>query len=211
MVARYANFDSLSTLVVFSMHPAAWEPHSHSLIVELRSAIDGLQQQNSMFALSLYGPGITETDAEAFTMQRFPWVAVLCLVLVCTIVAVRFQAALVPLKLLATMACPLLFVYGTATGIFQVSIRLAADSLYDPVCACAERLVQHTASASSCKVGWCFLARSSEHCILADWVGTGLRDLLARASARAADGVGAADKGGDQAGHGARRSSNFKF
>lgn len=117
LVNRYGNFETLSSLVVFSSNFNPYSHESRELTHRVLDMLKGIQDTN--FEMHLYGPGVGEADAEAFTMQRFPWVLIPSVVLIFTVVSVRFQAALVPLKLVFTMAVPILFVYGMATGVFQ--------------------------------------------------------------------------------------------
>lgn len=58
-------------------------------------------------------------DALNFTFHRLPIVLFVALLLIFSLVSLRFRAAIVPLKLFATIAFPIAFMYGVAVLVFQ--------------------------------------------------------------------------------------------
>merc|ERR1712176_1738799 len=60
-----------------------------------------------------------EVDAEELTAGRFPWVVSVTALTVFVIIGIRYKAALVPVKLLFTIALPILSVLGAGVFVFQ--------------------------------------------------------------------------------------------
>eukprot|EP00658_Telonema_sp_P-2_P021997 TRINITY_DN18779_c0_g1_i2.p1 TRINITY_DN18779_c0_g1~~TRINITY_DN18779_c0_g1_i2.p1 ORF type:complete len:850 (-),score=161.28 TRINITY_DN18779_c0_g1_i2:263-2812(-) len=117
LFSRYANFGTRASMIVFSSRFNPFTEDTRHFTQRISDLLHKSQDDN--FRLDLYGPRIGEQDAEAFTMNRFAWVLMASLVLVFTMISVRYQAALIPLKLSFTMVVPIVFVYGIATGVFQ--------------------------------------------------------------------------------------------
>jgi len=66
----------------------------------------------------VFHPCMMEVDSEKYVMDRFPYVLSITLALVFTIIAIRFGAAFIPLKMACTVAVPILFIYGVATLVY---------------------------------------------------------------------------------------------
>lgn len=67
-----------------------------------------------------YHPIVTEVDAETFTFARFPYVVAIAMLLAFLLIAVRFRAAFVPLKLALTIVLPIVFLFGAAVWVYQL-------------------------------------------------------------------------------------------
>eukprot|EP00928_Gymnodinium_smaydae_P044385 TRINITY_DN29612_c0_g1_i1.p1 TRINITY_DN29612_c0_g1~~TRINITY_DN29612_c0_g1_i1.p1 ORF type:complete len:833 (-),score=136.68 TRINITY_DN29612_c0_g1_i1:361-2775(-) len=90
-----------------------------SLVANARKSADAFNLRNPGFVATCYHPMGVEIDAEALTARRFPWVITVTVAVVFSAIGVRYRAALVPIKLLFTIALPILFVLGCGVLVFQ--------------------------------------------------------------------------------------------
>jgi len=74
---------------------------------------------SSQVAFSLFHPVVAEVAAEQYTVQRLPWVLGGTLAVCFALIALNFRAAIVPLKLLLTVAMPIAFVFGLTVCVYQ--------------------------------------------------------------------------------------------
>mmetsp|Transcript_1774 Transcript_1774/g.3974 ORF Transcript_1774/g.3974 Transcript_1774/m.3974 type:complete len:822 (+) Transcript_1774:101-2566(+) len=89
------------------------------LINDARKAIDTFRSGAPTYTSACYNPMGVEVDAEAVTFRRFPIVISLTVFAVFGAIGIRYRAALVPVKLLFTIALPILFVLGSGVLVFQ--------------------------------------------------------------------------------------------
>ena len=137
-------------MIVFSSRGSPFASERRDLLNAVRDLLDTISKGggNEYFdELYFYGPGVGEADAEALTMQRFPWVMLSCVVLVFTMVAVRFQSAFMPFKLSLTMVVPIMFVYGVCSVILKHKVlnipclQFAEPGYSSLLCLCLIRVV----------------------------------------------------------------------
>ncbi|ETN99878.1 hypothetical protein RFI_37589, partial [Reticulomyxa filosa] len=67
----------------------------------------------------LSGGSINEVDLVNVIFAQFPWVLLTIVVIVFCVMGLFFQSAFVPLRLFATIALPLTFVYGFSISVYQ--------------------------------------------------------------------------------------------
>jgi len=89
------------------------------LVGQARSSVDSFKQRSPGWVAECYHPMGIEIDAEILTWSRFPWVVSATVFVVFSTIGLRYRAALVPIKLLFTIAVPILFVLGCGVFVFQ--------------------------------------------------------------------------------------------
>lgn len=113
-----ANTSSLLTLTpsfdVFSNKARDLVTQARAAVAEFR-ALPGYGD----WVVECYHPMAVNVDAEALASGRFPWVVAITAAAVFCIVGLRYQAALVPLKLFFTIALPIIAVLGSGVYVFQ--------------------------------------------------------------------------------------------
>jgi uncharacterized membrane protein YdfJ with MMPL/SSD domain len=118
MAVNTANTSSLITLTppfdVFS-------DRAKDLVHEGRDAVNTFKQSGDYSAWTVvsFHPMAVEVDAEELVAARLPWAVSLTLLIVFSVIAVRYRAALVPVKLFMTIALPIVSVLGTGVFVFQ--------------------------------------------------------------------------------------------
>merc|ERR1719401_2047141 len=89
------------------------------LVATARATVDEFNRLHPGHSATCYHPMAVEIDAEALTSSRFPLVITVTAFVVFAAIGIRYKAALVPIKLLFTIALPILFVLGCGVLVFQ--------------------------------------------------------------------------------------------
>merc|ERR1711957_906448 len=97
----------------------AFSNQAKALVAQARDAIDEYGARPYKGMAAIFHPMAVEVDAEQMVQRRFPWVVLVTLVVVFGMIALRYRAALIPLKLFCTIALPILSVLGTGVFVFQ--------------------------------------------------------------------------------------------
>lgn len=118
---KSVNPSNTSTLITVSLPFDAFSDKAKLLVKQGRSAIDKYKSSSGGYGgtVALFHPMSIEVDAEELTWARFPIVIAITLVVVFSVIAFRYGAALIPLKLFFTIALPILSVLGTGVFVFQ--------------------------------------------------------------------------------------------
>ena len=98
-----------------------------AFVADVRTVLDAHSRNFNGYVPFVYSELIQIVDAERFTLRRFPTVITGTLSVVFVLVALRFRAAVVPLKLAATIVLPLAFVFGLAVTVYQKGTLDALD------------------------------------------------------------------------------------
>merc|ERR1712062_509071 len=115
---RSVSSDNTSMLLAVSLPFDAFSDRAKQLVAQGRDAVDSYMRDGHGVAVS-YHPMAVEVDAEALTASRFPWVVLVTVIVVFGVIAVRYRAALIPVKLFFTIAIPIVSVLGTGAFVFQ--------------------------------------------------------------------------------------------
>lgn len=91
---------------------------SVGFVDDLYTAIDDAAAASSL-TFSLFHPVVTAVAAEQYTVARLPWVLGGTLAVCFALIALNFRAAVVPIKLLLTVALPIAFVFGLTVRVYQ--------------------------------------------------------------------------------------------
>jgi uncharacterized membrane protein YdfJ with MMPL/SSD domain len=119
-----SSVDSANTSSLLAVTPPfdAFSNKAKSLVSQGRRAVDAFldqgYRQQGWTAVSFH-PMAVEVDAEEVVAARFPWVVALTLAVVFSVIALRYRAALIPLKLFMTIALPILAVLGASVLVYQ--------------------------------------------------------------------------------------------
>merc|ERR1711907_536585 len=110
-----------STTITFEPSFDPFSTRSRTFVKDLRKVLSDHAPAARAAGLNawLFHPMVTEVDAEAFTFSRFPYVLTVALLLAFLLIAVRFRAALIPLKLALTIVLPIAFLFGAAVAVYQ--------------------------------------------------------------------------------------------
>lgn len=107
--------NNASALVVFM---PSFDPFSTKCRAFAREMRALLPRRNSSIGWHVFHPCMMEADSEEYVMDRFPGVLCGTLAFVFCIIALRFRAAFIPVKMVLTIVVPILFVYGVATAVY---------------------------------------------------------------------------------------------
>jgi len=107
-----------SALVTISLPFDAFSNKAKDLVKNARHGVDDFGPSNYGQA-AIFHPMAVEVDAEELVQGRFIWVVLVTLVVVFSVIALRYRAALIPLKLFFTIALPIVSVLGTGVFVFQ--------------------------------------------------------------------------------------------
>ena len=110
-----------STSLTFAPDFNPFSTRSRAFVKAVRSVLEAHADAAAEAGVQtwLFHPMVTEVDAEAFTFSRFPYVLAVALLLAFLLIAVRFRAALIPLKLALTIVLPIAFLFGAAVAVYQ--------------------------------------------------------------------------------------------
>ena len=112
-----------SSLLTFSPNFDPFGPKIIDFVATVRQLVqDANRQSNGTCQFFFYAASATEIDAKDFTFDRLYPVLAVSLTLIFVIVALRFRAAIVPIKLFLTIVLPILFIYGVSVLVFQKGI-----------------------------------------------------------------------------------------
>lgn len=111
-----ANVKFGTDLITFSPSFNPFGPKIENFVVALRNRLENVSDTHNF---QLYSAPVTEVDAKNFVYHRLPGAVFGSLALIFVLVAVRFRAAIVPIKLFLTIVVPILFMYGIAIVVFQ--------------------------------------------------------------------------------------------
>jgi len=118
MAVNAANTSSLITITppfdVFS-------DRAKGLVHEGRDAVSAFREAGNYSAWTVvsFHPMAVEVDAEELVAARLPWAVSFTLLVVFSVIALRYRAALIPVKLFMTIALPIVSVLGTGVLVFQ--------------------------------------------------------------------------------------------
>lgn len=120
---RYFAEKSISeanTSVAFavSLPYDAFSNEAKDLTVQGRKAIDEFEE-SKYGAAAIFHPMVVEVDAEEVVQSRFVWVVAITLLVVFSVIALRYRAALIPVKLFFTIALPIISVLGAGVFVFE--------------------------------------------------------------------------------------------
>lgn len=115
---RAVNADNNSALLTVTLPFDAFSNEAKALVKKSREAVDEFMEQPYGQA-AIFHPMAVEVDAEALVQRRFPWAVLITLIVVFTVIAIRYGAALIPVKLFFTIALPIISVLGTGAFVFQ--------------------------------------------------------------------------------------------
>jgi len=110
-----------TTVMGFNPDFNPFSTQSRVFIQSVRDVIDSIEPPAGVQTY-FYHPMVTELDAEAFTFARLPWVLVITLLIAFALVATRFRAAFVPVKLALTIMLPIVFLFGCAVAVYQFGV-----------------------------------------------------------------------------------------
>jgi uncharacterized membrane protein YdfJ with MMPL/SSD domain len=117
--ASSVNPSNSSMLVTVSLPFDAFSNEAIALVEDSRAAVDEYAADSGYGTAAVFHPMAIEVDAKDLVMARFPWVVLVTLVLVFAVIAARYGAALIPIKLFFTIMVPIISVLGTAAFVFQ--------------------------------------------------------------------------------------------
>jgi len=84
-----------------------------------RKAVDRYKETGAYGSAVVFHPMAVEVDAEELTSARFPWVVLITVVVVFTVIAIRYRSILLPFRMFFTTALPIISVLGTGVFVFQ--------------------------------------------------------------------------------------------
>lgn len=116
------NTANTSALLTITPPFDAFSNAAKELIAQARRAVNKFKDSSGSYGrhtVACFHPMAIEVDAEELTARRFPWVVAVTTVVVFSLIGVRYRAALVPVKLLFTIALPILAVLGAGVFVFQ--------------------------------------------------------------------------------------------
>jgi uncharacterized membrane protein YdfJ with MMPL/SSD domain len=116
------NPSNTSTLISVGLPFNAFGSEAKALVTTSREGVDAFESQTHYGTAATFHPMAIEVDAEDQTIARLPWVVLVTVVVVFSVIALRDGAAMVPLKLLMTIAVPILSTLGTTVFVFQDGI-----------------------------------------------------------------------------------------
>mmetsp|Transcript_80953 Transcript_80953/g.216063 ORF Transcript_80953/g.216063 Transcript_80953/m.216063 type:complete len:811 (-) Transcript_80953:113-2545(-) len=116
------NGDNSSTLLTVTPPFDAFSDKAKGLVDQAREAVDEFAKLKTGFEAVSYHPMSIEVDAEELTAGRFIWVVVGTVIIVFAVIAARYRAALIPIKLFFTIALPIIAVEGMSVVVFQDGI-----------------------------------------------------------------------------------------
>ena len=116
--AQTVNPRSSAAVLAFATTFNPFSTRSRALTSDVRAALATLAP-SAAARFHFYHPIVTEVDAEKFTESRFPFVFAGTLLAAFVLIALRFRAAVVPLKLGLTIVVPILALFGLAVGVYR--------------------------------------------------------------------------------------------
>mmetsp|Transcript_53331 Transcript_53331/g.165330 ORF Transcript_53331/g.165330 Transcript_53331/m.165330 type:complete len:405 (-) Transcript_53331:366-1580(-) len=117
---RSVSLGNASSLLAVAPPFDAFSDRAKALVRQARDAASAFQQDGfDDWTVASYHPMSAEVDAEELTASRFPWVVAVTVAVVFSVIGLRYRAALIPVKLLFTIALPILSVLGTGVFVFQ--------------------------------------------------------------------------------------------
>mmetsp|Transcript_8900 Transcript_8900/g.18779 ORF Transcript_8900/g.18779 Transcript_8900/m.18779 type:complete len:808 (-) Transcript_8900:284-2707(-) len=118
-----SNPDNSSTLLTVIPSFNGFGDQAKALVSQGRDAVTEYEKNAPAgFKAVSYHPMAIEVDAEELTASRFVWVVIGTVVVVFVVIALRYRAALIPVKLFFTIALPIVAVEGMAVYVFQDGI-----------------------------------------------------------------------------------------
>lgn len=118
-----ANPANTSSLISVGLPFDAFGDEAKTLVTTSREGVDAFVSQNNyQGTAAAFHPMAIEVDAENQTIGRLPWVVLVTIVVVFSVIALRYGAAMVPLKLFMTIALPIVSTLGTTVFVFQDGI-----------------------------------------------------------------------------------------
>jgi len=113
------NPANTSTLMTVSLPFDAFSNEAKALVTQSRDAVDSFSSDFNSGTAAVFHPMAVEVDAEELVWKRIPYVVLATLLVVFVVIALRYRAALIPVKLFFTIALPIVSVLGTGVFVFQ--------------------------------------------------------------------------------------------
>jgi len=117
-----ANPGNTSSLIAVNLPFDAFGEQGTALVGTSRDGVATFDRNANYGTAAAFLPMAVEVDAENQTIGRLPWVVLATIVIVFSVIALRYGAAMVPLKLFMTIALPIVSTLGTTVFVFQDGI-----------------------------------------------------------------------------------------
>jgi len=113
------NLGNKSSLISVGLPFNAFGDQGTDLVTTSREGVDAFEHAFNYGTAAAFLPMAVEVDAEDQTIGRLPWVVLATVIIVFSVIALRYGAAMVPLKLFMTIALPIISTLGTTVFVFQ--------------------------------------------------------------------------------------------
>jgi len=116
-----ANPSNTSSLITLTPSFDVFSDRAKDLVHQGRDAVGAFKQAGDYddWTVASFHPMAIEVDAEELVAARLPWAVALTLLVVFCVIALRYRAALIPVKLFMTIALPIVSVLGAGVFVFQ--------------------------------------------------------------------------------------------
>lgn len=121
---NFVNAENSSILLSAAPPYNAFSNEAKALVDQARKAVSNFQEMPGRqdYRVATFHPMFIEVDAERLTIGRYPLVVTLTLLVVFAVIGLRYKAALIPFKLLLTIAVPIMSTLGMGVFVFQDGI-----------------------------------------------------------------------------------------
>mmetsp|Transcript_10309 Transcript_10309/g.23274 ORF Transcript_10309/g.23274 Transcript_10309/m.23274 type:complete len:802 (-) Transcript_10309:95-2500(-) len=115
------NPANTSSLLIVTPPYDAFSNEAKALVTQARAAVTRFNALpgRGAYVVAATHPMAIEVDAETLTVGRFPVVVAITVFVVFSLIGVRYKAALIPFKLLFTIAVPIMSTLGMGVFVFQ--------------------------------------------------------------------------------------------
>lgn len=114
------NHANTSSLIIVMPPYDTFSNKAKALITQAREAVEEFKLSASGdYTVASFHPMAIEVDAESLVVGRFPLVVAITVLIVFGMIGFRYQAMLIPVKLLFTIAVPIMSTMGMGVFVFQ--------------------------------------------------------------------------------------------
>jgi len=115
------NHANTSSLIIVMPPYDTFSNKAKALVTQAREAVDDFNSLPGYgaYVVAAFHPMAIEVDAESLTVGRFPVVVAITVLIVFGMIGFRYQAMLIPVKLLFTIAVPIMSTLGMGVFVFQ--------------------------------------------------------------------------------------------
>eukprot|EP00929_Paragymnodinium_shiwhaense_P120396 TRINITY_DN92324_c0_g1_i1.p1 TRINITY_DN92324_c0_g1~~TRINITY_DN92324_c0_g1_i1.p1 ORF type:complete len:870 (+),score=188.64 TRINITY_DN92324_c0_g1_i1:121-2610(+) len=114
-----ANKGNASTLMTALPPFDSFSDRAQKLLTDARAVVDQFSEANAGWTAVVYHPMAIEVDAFELTFGRYGYVVAATVLIVFLVIGIRYRAAMIPVKLMFTIALPILAVLGSGVYVFQ--------------------------------------------------------------------------------------------